>query len=432
MESTQKKQCFEAVKCSFSARSTKNGLSSIYANVSVPMERKYISLSLKVKVRDGQFNREKGLCVVSNTQCGRDNYNNTIANEAIAEFTRRIAEINRLVSESDNPYSINVEGILAPKKVRVIPLDDIFYSVIDARLKRGEVTMQSHDRKVSVIKSFCNFYKGAFEGLSTEVYNGYADWLVSQGLSISTINAYLSEIKTLVCEVNRMEKYPFVNTQNWVRVFDRRSKEEKRSTNIMFTDSDLAKIEALELTRSSAIVRDLFVFMCNVGQRPADCARILKGEYRKLEHKGRTFIEIIPNKTKKTGKTATIPVNGKIVALMEKFRENEEYRSFLNDKHFLIYSSRNLKKIFELAGITGEVEVTAQNGNDKKVKRVSVSDKAHLYLARHYFITKMIRGGMLPDDLIKITGHSTTTMVNEVYTHLNSEDRCDILTKYFE
>lgn len=432
MESTKEKQCFEQVKCSFSARNTKNGLSSIYANVSVPTARRYISLSLKVKVREGQFNRQKGLCVVSNAQSGIDNYNNRIANDAIMKFSERIAEINRLVSEADNPYAVDVESILVPKKVRVLPLDDIFYSIADGRLKRGEISMKAHERKVSVVKSFCKYYGGAFEGLSTEVYNGYADWLVGQGLSISTINAYLSEVKTLVCEVNRTEKYPFINTQNWVRVFDRRSKEEKRSTNIMFTDDDLARIEALDLKGTLAIVRDLFVFMCNVGQRPADCARILQGEYKKVEHKGMSFIEIIPNKTKKTGKTATIPVNGKIVALMEKFRENEEYGAFLTERHFHIYASRSLKKVFELAGINGEVEVTAQHGNDKTSKKVSASDKAHLYLARHYFITKMIRSGMRPDDLIKITGHSTTAMVNEVYTHLNTEDRCDILAKYLE
>ena len=428
----ESKQCFERVKCSFSARSAKNGLSAIYANVSIPSERKYLSVSLKVKVRDGQFNREKGLCVVSNTQCGRDNYNNKIANEAIAEFIRRVAEVNAEIDNADNPRSVNVENLMFPKKVREVRLDDLFFSIADRQEKAGVISASARNRKVSVIKSFCSFYKGAFGELNTEVYNGYSQWLVSQGKNISTINAYLAGVKTLVGEVNKLEKYPFVNTQNWGSVCDKRSKEEKRSTNIMFTDGDLASIEALVLDGRLAIVRDFFVFNCNVGQRPSDCVRILQGECNEIEHKGRKFIEIIPHKTKKTGCTATIPVNGTITRLMEKFRQNADYMAEISSPNFDKFATLKLKRIFELAGISKVEEVTAQNGNDKKVKKVSSGDRAHLYLARHYFITKMIREGVQPADLVKMTGHSSTNMINDIYTHLSSTDRCDIIAKYLE
>lgn len=50
-----------------------------------------------------------------------------------------------------------------------------------------------------------------------------------------------------------------------------------------------------------------------------------------------------------------------------------------------------------------------------------------LHEGRHYFITKMVRMGVRPDELIKMTGHATTLMVQQVYTHLNSEDRCSIV-----
>lgn len=429
---TQEKQCFEQVKCSFSARSAKNGLSSIYANVSIPSERKYLSVSLKVKVRDGQFNRQKGVCVVSNTQCGRDNYNNRIANDAIRAFQKRIADVNAQLDSSDNPYTVDVESLMFPKKTKTVRLDDLFYSIADRQEKAGEISASGRNRKISVIRSFCKYFKGSFEELNTEVYNGYSQWLVDNGKNITTINAYLSGVKSLVGEVNRTEKYPFVNTQNWGTVCNKMSKEEKRSYNIMFTDGDLAGIEALELEGRLAIVRDFFVFNCNVGQRPADCVRILQGECREIEHKGRKFIEITPHKTKKTGCTATIPVNGTTIALMKKFRERADYMAEISSPNFDKFATLKLKRIFELAGINGEVDVTEQNGNDKRVKKVSASDRAHLYLARHYFITRMIREGVQPADLIRMTGHANTNMVTDIYTHLNSEDRCDILAKYLE
>ena len=195
----------------------------------------------------------------------------------------------------------------------------------------------------------------------------------------------------------------------------------------MFTDEEYEKIVALDLPDKLAMVRDLFVFMCNVGQRPADCARILRGECKLLEYGGERFIEIIPNKTKKTGCTATIPLNETAASLMDRFATTETYAAFVREVNFDKFATIKLKRIFQLAGIGKQVEVTEQKGNTKATTTVSSAARAHLYLARHYFITKMVRMGVRPDELIKMTGHATTLMVQQVYTHLNSEDRCSIV-----
>jgi integrase len=429
----QEKQYFGQVKCRFTARTTRSGLSALYANVTAPTENHYFAVALKVKVKPQHFMNKKQMCLVSNELSGVDNYNNRIANDAIRLFRERIADVNKTISEAENPYSVNVRDIIVPKKPkRVERLDDIFFHIADAQLQRGEISRTAHGRKVSVVKSFVSYYNGDFEGLNTEVYNGYGEWLIKRNKTITTINAYLAAVKALVNDVNRTEKYPFINTQNWGSVYDHRSREEKRSTNIMFTDEEFEKVAAVELPDKLAMVRDLFVLMCNIGQRPADCARILRGEYRLLEYDGCKYIEIIPNKTKKTGCTATIPINDAITELMEKFAVNESYAAFIREPNFDKFATLKLKRIFELAGINKKVEVTEQKGNTKTTSTVSSAVRAHLYLARHYFITKMIRQGIRPDELIKMTGHTNTNMVNDIYTHLSSMDRCSIIKNAFD
>lgn len=422
------KQYFGEVHCKFTARETRSGLSAIYANVTIPSENRYLAVALRVRVKPSQFLKKKQLCLVSNELTALDNYNNKVANDAIKSFGQRIADINKSITEAENPYSINVRALLQPsKRVRVLRLDDVFFHIADTQLKRGEISVNAHNRKVSVIKSFIAYYNGDFESLNTEIYNGYGEWLVKRNKTITTINAYLSAVKALVNEVNKTEQYPFINTQNWGNVCDHRSQEEKRSGTIMFTDEEYEKIVALDLPDKLAMVRDLFVFMCNVGQRPADCARILRGECKLLEYGGERFIEIIPNKTKKTGCTATIPLNETAASLMDRFATTETYAAFVREVNFDKFATIKLKRIFQLAGIGKQVEVTEQKGNTKATTTVSSAARAHLYLARHYFITKMVRMGVRPDELIKMTGHATTLMVQQVYTHLNSEDRCSIV-----
>lgn len=430
---TKERQYFGEIRCKFSARKTRSGLAAIYANVTAPTERHYLAVALHVKVKPEQFNKRKQLCVVSNELTNLDNYNNRIANDAIKAFKAKVEDVNKSICDADDPYTVDVRDLLLPKRrVREVGLDELFFHIADQQLKLGSISGSAHARKVSVVRSFVSYYNGGFDSLNTEIYNGYRDWLIGQGRNISSINAYLSTVKTLVNEVNKTETRLFINTANWCPMTDKRSKEEKRSTNIMFTDTDLARIEALELTGRLAVVRDFFVFGCNVGQRPADCVRILRGECKRLEHAGRSYVELVPHKTKKTGNTATIPIGAAVVSLMEKFAVNEEYRAAIAADGFEKYATRKLKDIFSMAGIDSLVEVTRQNGIEKTTETLSVSSKAHLYLARHYFITKMIRQGLRPDEVIKMTGHSNTKMVNDIYTHLSSDDRCELLGNAFD
>lgn len=432
MTNETEKQYFGKVKCSFTARKTKDYMSAIYANVNVPSESRRLSVSLHVKVKPWHFLKSKQRCLVSNSIKGVDNYNNRVANDAMKSFLARVESINAMIEDADDPFGISVHDLLLPKrKARELSLCDIFYHTIDQQLKRGVISGKAHARKVSVVKSFTRYFKGRYDEINTSVYNGYGDWLVEQGKNISTINAYLSAVKSMVGDVNKTEAYPLVNTQNWAPMFDKRSKEEKRSSNIMFSDDDYGKIAALELEGSLEMVRDFFVFSCNVGQRPADCARILQGEYKMLDYDGKKFIEIIPSKTKKTGNTATIPVNPTITALLYKFTVRPDYAAFVRESNFDKYATKKLKDIFKAAGVGRSVTITEQNGNDKTSKTVMSDERAHLYLARHYFITRMVRNGLRPDQISKMTGHSTTKMIEMVYTHLNSEDRCAIISDAF-
>ncbi|HEY8675829.1 MAG TPA: site-specific integrase, partial [Candidatus Dormibacteraeota bacterium] len=72
---------------------------------------------------------------------------------------------------------------------------------------------------------------------------------------------------------------------------------------------------------------------------------------------------------------------------------------------------------------TGEYEPLTDSGTQQMVRNLAVSagltKRVYPHLFRHSFVTEQLRRGISPILLAQIVGHSSLTMINEVYQHLN-------------
>lgn len=424
----------------------------VYANIKVNGER--IVIPIKVKVIPDQFDVKKQVAIISNLQTELDNRNNEVVNETIKFYKGKFNEFIEYVKNNVDCLTDLKKTIYnfvpAMKKKEVIrkkfsdTLEYIFNSELERQLKEHLITETWAVTKRSNIKKFVDFLKGKnmdddWSVLNIKTYNEYKDYLLNEcrtnrgeRLKISAINQALSSLKSITSSVNEREEHPYVETARWKLADNRLTIEEKKSSNIVFEEKELQTIIDLDLTGTEAVIRDLFVFGCQVGQRPTDCVRILRGECRRMVSNGVDIISILPHKTRKTNKNAFIPIfNTEMVdSLLNKFSTQPEYIDFINktDTQRNSLNSKYIKSIFKKAGLNSEVEVTEQRGTEVVTVIKTQSDTAHIYLSRHYFITLCFINHIPAESVIEITGHTTTKQVNETYSHLSLEQKADRLT----
>lgn len=421
----------------------------VYANINLAGHRFVISTGVKVKPE--QFSVKKQLAQESNLLPALDNFNNNIVNNELKSFKDRFTKylnyllekpekIEVITNEIYNFVAIKPHKAMARKYKET--LEFIMLNFIQDELKNNRI---SNDRATSLtnsVKCFLKFIeeknlKDGWEILNLKTYNTFAEYLTNEKkvknkpLNITTINFYLSNLKTVVSNICDKELQPDVDTSKWKRLKVHITKNEQKTSNYLFTSEQLQSIMDLELTGMTEVVRDMFVFACNIGQRPADCCRIIQNGNRFYSN-GIQVIQLVPHKTRKTDIKATIPIfNVELVdSLIKKFKENPLHIEYLN----MTINQRNqknaieIKKIFKKAGIKDEYKKIVQRGNNIYEETANQAESSHIYLARHYFITLCLKNNMPVSEVIQLTGHNTEQMVNEVYSHLNGQEKADLLT----
>ena len=446
-------QIFLNEVCKFYGRTTRGTKPvPVYANIKVNGER--IVIPTKVKVIPDQFDVKRQKAIISNLQSELDNRNNEIVNETIKFYRAKFSEfITFLKNNTDSLTNIRetiYNFVPVMKKKEVIrkkfsdTLEYIFNSELERQVKEHKITEVWAVTKKSNIKKFIDYLKekklnDEWSALNIKLYNDYKDYLLNEcktnkgeHLKISAINQALSTLKSITTSVNERDEFPYVETSRWKLADNRLTIEEKKSSNIVFEEKELQTIIDLDLTGTEAVIRDLFVFGCQVGQRPTDCVRILRGEGRRMVSNGVDIISILPHKTRKTNKNAFIPIfNVELVdGLMKKFETQPEYIDFINktDTQRNSLNSKYIKSIFKKAGLNSEIEVTEQRGTEVVTVKKTQDETAHIYLSRHYFITLCFINKLSAESVIEITGHTTTKQVNETYSHLSLEQKADRLT----
>lgn len=442
-------QIFLKGRCKFYTRRKSDKPQLIYAYINLLNNRFVISTGVKVKPT--QFSVKKQLAQESNLLTTLDNYNNNIVNKELKAFKERFNLFLNFLMENPDKISYIQEEIynfvtMKKKKQTANKINEslefILMEQIDYEVKHDIISEGRVANKESGVKNFISFLskKGIpliWESMNLQTYNSYAEYLLTEKnakgkiLNISTINSYLSTIKSLVNGICNRELQTEVDTRKWKRERTKITTEDRKTSNYVFSDEQLDKIKNLEVSGVSAVVRDLFVFACNTGQRPGDCVKLIKSHTR-LNSNGFQVIRHIPNKTKKTGIPSIIPLfDVELVdGIIEKFQNEPSYIDYLNKttsrRNYL--NSIHIKKIFKAAGINDEFVKIVQRGHKIEQEETNQTESSHVYLARHYYVTLCAKNHVPLQIVIKITGHSSTKMVEDVYSHLNEQEQADLVT----
>lgn len=453
-------QIFLNEKCKFYAREAKGTTPQMmYCNININGER--IVISTGVKVIPNQFSAKKQRALISNDLTELENRNNVIVNDTISFFKTKFTDFvkwlmmnpDKISELKENIYNFvpmkkngNNNGKKNGKKFEET-LDFIFGKELEMEVAEKTISADRKDVKTTHLKAFFEFLQAknienVWASLTLDNFRQFSNYLVNErrtnkgnSLNISTINNHLSTLKAVVNAVcDRDTKIQPIDTSRWKLVKTQITTSEKKSTNYIFTDEQLNNIIRLELEGNAEIVRDIFVFGCYVGQRPSDNVRLLNGEGKRFVSNGIEVFSLLPHKTRKTDKTAFVPLfsdNIKLVdAIINRFKTDPDYKEFLkkSDKQRNALNAKWIKRIFELAGLNDSFEATRQRGNEVSKEEESQASTAHVYLARHYFITYMCRHGVSESDVIEMTGHTSTKQISETYSHLSIEEQASKLT----
>lgn len=336
------------------------------------------------------------------------------------------------------------ERLIAEQKQNYITLNQYIDRYISGIASGARQTEKGTNYAASTIKSiraamtqFGNFQidtgsKIDFKDVDMNFYYDYTSYLKGKSYSINSIGKCIKELKT-VLHAAESEGYN-INPKYKDKKF-KGSRVEVDS--IYLTKEDLTKIMSADLCKLSIgheHARDIFMVGVWTAQRISDynnlsrenikIHRIPKVVDNKPVYKEFQTIDI---RQKKTGAKISIPVSSELKSILERYDYQPPH---LEDQVL----NRYMKDICKLAGLDELVEIQTTKGGTPIKEHKHKWELVHSHTARRTGATLMYLAGMDYYDIMRITGHTSPTMLKK-YIKADSIDVADKITdkySYFD
>jgi integrase len=418
-------------------RPTASGPRKIYLIVYI--DGKQYRYSTGVRVYPKQWNSKKELAVVSNTLSKQDNQNNMIANERLAKIRRYFAEFIEYLCEND------VTDIVATLK-QFIYQDvakknfDPYAAIMDAlhhyhNYVKPSIKDSTKRQSESLLSEFARFVDSLPEKdktmqiFSQSGLNMYKEYLIEKmnkskvgatkrNFGVGQLNRCGAIIALLINKVF-VPKEEVSSPVVWIKVEDPRR--EDQVGHIPLLDDEVTAIENCSgLSPVEEEYRNVFLLHLECGQRVSDLAKLLTGNYTVKQGKKYNYIVL---STMKENIKAIIPLTPRMTMLIERIKSQKlvdpvEFEEKTRGKGNNTYNEA-IRRIAKKAGLDREIvkiDSTQKEVRKPLYKTVSSHD------ARCTFITNMIRKGVSPERLCRMTGHANDEMIKRVYAQLTVDD----------
>ena len=336
------------------------------------------------------------------------------------------------------------ERIIAAQKQHYVTLNQYIDRFITSISSGARQTEKGTNYAASTVKSvraamtqFGNFQieKGRnidFQDVDMNFYHEYTAYLKEKNYSINSIGKCIKELKTIL-RAAESEGYE-VNP----KYKDKKFKGTRIEVDsIYLTRDDLSKIMSADISKLSQgydLARDIFMVGVWTAQRVSDYNNLSRENIKqhripkiidnKLVYKEFQTVEI---RQKKTGSKVSVPVNSELKSILERY----DYQlPHLEDQVL----NRYMKEICKLAGLDDIVEIQTTKGG-KAVKEFKQKwELVHSHTARRTGATLMYLAGMDYYDIMRITGHTSPTMLKK-YIKADSIEVADKITdkySYFD
>lgn len=162
---------------------------------------------------------------------------------------------------------------------------------------------------------------------------------------------------------------------------------------IALTEGELSSIEKVDLShnRRLGLARDLFLLECYTGLRFSDAVALTYDNVNTAEG----VLDVVSQKTKER---VRIPLHSRLLALLKAYEMTAP-------KMANAELNRLVKRVAAIAGVTEPVRVMKYDGEQGKRHTVPKCEAITTHTGRRTFITVMLRRGVLPEDVMKISGH---------------------------
>ena len=425
------------IGCSFNLRQPKSEKpTNVYFVTRI--QKKAIKFSLGVKVYPNQWNPKKQKAYISCRLTELDNENNAIVNRQIEKMKLYFSEYKQYLCEHPDEIEDKAIPLLkqhiykdAMKKRTEKAATFIMKQIIQEKDIK-ESSKEQHYQNINKFERFLkeNSIPDTWESMNLDIFNKYQQYLIDSKRNPTTIKniiqgTFFSTLRKASKRLDIPFKWSDSNLESFELVKDKSNKELARNKEVDLTEEQIKQlyehkfIGTKRQIEKNTEIRDLFVLQCLVGQRISDMQKFFNGDNeRDNEHHTISIVQ------QKTGKTAIIPLVPLAEEIIDKYigaeiRYYKEKRPELN---------KELKKLAKDAGLN---ETVTYEENGVKYTR-PLYELIHTHVARHSFSTIMCRNNVSKEDLIIATGHESTKMLDEVYTHLKAKDKSRKITDAFK
>lgn len=279
-----------------------------------------------------------------------------------------------------------------------------------------------------------------FDDIDMSFYYKFTAYLKKKNYAVNSIGKCIKELKAIMYAAE-VEGYHANGA--WK---DKKFKGTRiEIDSIYLTQEDLDKMMAVDLSKYDAghtQARDIFMVGVWTAQRVSDYNNIKKEDFSTLtknvmreeddpEHPGekKAWIEkqeitYLSIRQKKTGAKVAIPCNSQLKAILEKYNYELPH---LEDQVI----NRYIKDVAKEAGITELVEIETTKGGTPKKEKIEKYKLIHTHTARRTGATLMYLAGVDVYDIMKVTGHSSPTMLKK-YIKADSLEIVEKLTDKYD
>lgn len=380
-----------------------------YLNLSVSCNGVRIKKNLELKVEKKYWDKKK--------QEFKPRYNySTQANTILENFK---SEINKFFYNHEMSMSIpdkkeindflqkliknQKEKKQTEKKVSLLKCFTMFIRSSengDRRTSSGSMikdnTINSYKSVLNHLKSFKEKtrYKMTFEDMNEKFSNKYSEFLNKNGVSNNSLSKDFKIIKTFL---HWSADNGYHNNRRFIKELHVKPTD---SNHIALTVSELEMVRKCNgLSDELDRVRDLFLVQIYTGVRVSELMRIKK-------HHIDTDNKTIQVYSEKTDETAYKPINKHLWKILEKY-----------DLSLPLYTHQRynklIKQVCKAAEIDDLVEIKKQYGKKVTSEMVHKWETVSSHTARFTFITLSLKSKLLPEAVMKITGHKSREKFNK-------------------
>ncbi len=245
-----------------------------------------------------------------------------------------------------------------------------------------------------------------FSTLNSTIWDGFENYLYRKGLKTTSVDLIN---KSIIAFLNFCVKRDMLSERKvkYLKEFICRISE-KSNVNVALNEEELKAIFEYKPQRLRfEKTKDLFLIQCHTGLRYSDLFN-LKPENINLKELVVTVSAI------KTGDNITIPINEKIADIFKKWDCRLPYFT-------TVQYNKNLKLMCKEIGFDTPIQKVFYRGKERIEETKPKYELISSHTARRTMVTLALKKGMLPEMLMKISGH-TSRRSFESYVKITEEE----------